>query len=212
MDAPSALAYVESHGVVLVAAKGPVPRMTEVIAGEPIAGSWWGHPKGHEIYAVLEVLTSADDVLVCRAVRGKVTLVHRRLWPALIRAAGLIGTDALARVEQEHTSAGHHINHEISFPRWAPEDDLAAAEAMTEDEAVAQLGPWVAATRAPRGAPTSCPASEAWEAGRPRSVMTGAGRRRGLEPPQACDHVASAVRRQAGTRPAHIRSASDRDL
>ena len=81
MGAAAARAFVKEHGVVLVAANGPVPKLTEAIAGEPIVGSWWGHRKGHEIYAVLEAVTSDEDVLVCRAVNGKVTLVHRRRAP-----------------------------------------------------------------------------------------------------------------------------------
>jgi len=150
MDSRSALRFVRERGVVLVAARGPVPRMTEVIAGEPITGSWWGHPKGSEIYAVLGTLTDSDEVLVCRAVRGKVTLVHRRLWPALVRAADLVPNEWLAKVDQQHTSAGHHVNHETPFPQWADAATLAAAGAMTEDEALEALGEWV---RANPGAP-----------------------------------------------------------
>jgi hypothetical protein len=152
MDATAARAFVREHGVVLVAAKGPVPKLTEAIAGEPIVGSWWGHPKGHEIFAVLEVVTSDEDVLVCRAVNGKVTLVHRRLWPALIAAAALLPTERLARVDQEHTSSGRHVNHETPFPKWASAEDLAAAAAVDEQEAVRQLGTWVA-TPPPAGRP-----------------------------------------------------------
>src|ERR1700674_3443868 len=36
-----ALAFVRDHGVVLVSGKGPAPRLTEFISGEPIKGSWW---------------------------------------------------------------------------------------------------------------------------------------------------------------------------
>jgi hypothetical protein len=150
MDAAEALEFVEAHGVVLVAARGPVPRLTEAIAGEPIRGSWWGHPKGHEIYAVLEDVTASPDVLVCRAVAGKVTLVHRRLWPALVRAAEVLDVDRLARVEQEHTAAGYHVNHEVPFPQWADDDSLAAAASLSLNEALAQLGPW-ASPRAATG-------------------------------------------------------------
>jgi hypothetical protein len=120
-----------------------VPKLTEAIAGEPIAGSWWGHPKGHEIYAALQVVTADDDVLVCRAVNGKVTLVHRRLWPALIAAAKLLPQERLARVDQEHTAAGHHVNHETPFPSWADATELRAAESISEAEAVDLLGSWV---------------------------------------------------------------------
>ena len=149
MDARAALEFVASRGVVLVAAKGPVPRLTEAIAGEPIVGSWWGHPKGHEIYAVLDEVMSSSDVLVCRVVGGKVTLVHRRLWPALVRAAEHLGVDRLARVEQEHTPAGHHVNHEIPFPQWADEAALSASATMTVQDALEQLGEW---SRSPRRA------------------------------------------------------------
>jgi hypothetical protein len=143
VDAAAALAFVESHGIVLVAAKGPVPRLTEAIAGEAIVGSWWGHPKGHEIYAVLNEVTDSPEVLVCRAVNGKVTLLHRRVWPAAIRAVDLIGAERLARVEQEHTSSGRHVNHEVPFPQWADDESRRLADALSLEEAVGELGSWV---------------------------------------------------------------------
>ncbi len=40
MTAEEAIAFVREHGVVLVSAKGPVPRLVEAIAGETIRGSW----------------------------------------------------------------------------------------------------------------------------------------------------------------------------
>jgi hypothetical protein len=55
MTAAAALEFVEAHGVVLVAARGPVPRLVEVIAGEPIQGSWWAHPRSHRIFTVLQL-------------------------------------------------------------------------------------------------------------------------------------------------------------
>jgi len=82
MNAAQALAFVERHGVVLVAAKGPVPRLVEAILGEPIRGSWWAHPASHQIFAVLSKLEESGDLLVCRLIDKKITLVHRRLWPA----------------------------------------------------------------------------------------------------------------------------------
>ena len=54
-----ALAFVETHGVVLASAKGPAPRLIEAIAGEPIAGNWWSHPRATEIYRVLSAASSA---------------------------------------------------------------------------------------------------------------------------------------------------------
>jgi hypothetical protein len=37
-----AIAFVKRHGVVLQAARGPVPSLADAIAGETIRGSWWG--------------------------------------------------------------------------------------------------------------------------------------------------------------------------
>lgn len=76
MTPDEALSFVEAQGVVLASAKGPVPSMTEIIAGEAIKGSWWAHPKGREIFRILQVLVESPDVLVCRIVGGKITLVH----------------------------------------------------------------------------------------------------------------------------------------
>lgn len=142
MTVVEALAYVEERGVVLVSAKGPVSRLTEVIAGAPIKGSWWGHPKGRQIFAILEAVTESEDVLVCRLLKGKITLVHRRLWPALVRLADRFPPDQIAKVRQEHTASGRHANKEVPFPRWVPAAMLKQAKSMSEAEAIAALGEW----------------------------------------------------------------------
>ena len=142
MTAAEALAFIEQHGVVLVSAKGPVPSLTEAIAGEPIKGSWWGHPKSHRIFAILEVVTKSEEVLVCRLVKGKMTLVHRRLWPALVRLAKRFPANQISKVKQEHTSSGRHVNKEVPFPRWVPPEVTKQAKSLSEAEAVAALGEW----------------------------------------------------------------------
>ena len=146
MTAAEALAFVEERGVVLVSAKGPVPRLTEVIAGEPIKGSWWGHPKSHQIFSILEFVTESEDVLVCRLVKEKITLVHRRLWPALVRLANRFPPDRIAQVRQEHTASGRHVNKEVPFPRWVPAEVLKQASSIREEEAIAALGEWASQT------------------------------------------------------------------
>ncbi len=135
--------------MVLVAAKGPVPRLTEAIAGEPIRGSWWGHPKGQQIFAVLETVTESPEVLVCRLVGGKVTLVHRRLWPALVRVAGQFPPERLAQVRQEHTPTGQHKNREVPFPEWVPSDVQREAEQLGAAEALELLGAWAGSQAGP---------------------------------------------------------------
>jgi hypothetical protein len=142
MTAAEALAFVEERGVVLVSAKGPVPRLTETIAGGPIKGSWWGHPKSHQIWSILEAVTESEDVLVCRLVKGKITLVHRRLWPALVRLAARFPSHRISKVSQEHTASGRHVNKEVPFPRWVPSEVMKQARSISEEKAIAALGGW----------------------------------------------------------------------
>jgi hypothetical protein len=120
MSADEALAFIETHGIVLVAARGPVPRLVEAILGEPIRGSWWAHPASHQIFAVLTKVGESNDLLMCRLVEDKVTLVHRRLWPALVRLESRFTRRQLAQLHQEHTSSGRHRNRIAAFPSWVP--------------------------------------------------------------------------------------------
>jgi hypothetical protein len=140
MDARAALAFVREHGVVLVSARGPVPTLTHAIAGEAIRGSWWGHPQGKRIFAVLSEVSGAPEVLVCRLVDDKLTLVHRRLWPALAAAAAAFAPSRLARVTQVHTASGRHQNHETPFPGWLPADAAVEASALALADALRALG------------------------------------------------------------------------
>jgi len=89
MTPAAALAFVRKHGIVLASARGRVPNLAAEIAGEPIRGSWWGHASGQEIFRTLERLGASPDILVCRFIDGKITLVHRRLWAALARVAAM---------------------------------------------------------------------------------------------------------------------------
>ena len=143
MDSDAALAFVRKQGVVLASAKGPVPRLTEAIAGEPIKGSWWAHPRSHHIYPVLGVVTESEQVLVCRLIDGKITLVHRRLWPLLVRLAKRFTPEQLAQVREEHTPSGRHASREVAFPRWVPPDVRIQARKIDEQEALAVFGAWV---------------------------------------------------------------------
>ena len=140
--ADDALAFIEQHGMVLVSAKGAAPRLVDAIAGETVRGSWWGHPRGREIFQVLSAVQDAEQVLACRLLEGKVTLVHRRLWPALVRLAGRFAPEQLARVEEEHTAKGHHATRATPFPDWVPADVRREAAALSEAEAQALLGAW----------------------------------------------------------------------
>jgi hypothetical protein len=140
MDAQAALGFVREQGVVLVSANGPAPTLTHAIAGETIRGSWWGHPQGKRIFAVLQEVCDDRDVVVCRLVEGKLTLVHRRLWPALAALAPELEPARLARVTQQHTPGGRHVNIETPFADWLPVDAAADGQAMGREAALAALG------------------------------------------------------------------------
>ena len=64
------LPLLVEHGMLLQSARGPLPNVAEMIAGEPIKGSWWGHPSGHEIYNSLAELDDSPDVGRLRLVKG----------------------------------------------------------------------------------------------------------------------------------------------
>jgi hypothetical protein len=72
-------------------------------------------------------------------VNGKVTLVHRRLWPALARLADRFPAKNMAAIHEEHTSTGAHRVREQPFPGWVPSDVLHAAQHLSADDALAEL-------------------------------------------------------------------------
>jgi hypothetical protein len=127
------------QGMLLESARGPLPNVAEMVAGEPIRGSWWGHPASHAIFDALNSLAASPDVVRTRLVNGKVTLVHRRLWPSLARVADRFPPERVAAIREEHTSSGAHRVRAEPFPDWVPRDVLEAAETLSADDALAQL-------------------------------------------------------------------------
>ena len=96
----------------LLEADAELPSVTREIVVGPIKGSWWGHPRGREIYAVSRALHEHGDVLATKLVNAKITFVHRSEWGALWSIAnsgepwqtGDLSPDArklLTRVRQE---------------------------------------------------------------------------------------------------------------
>lgn len=143
MTAREALSFIRKHGIVLEAARGPAPSLAEFVAGAPIRDSWWSHPKSPEIFAISRAIRDSDDVLVCRLLQGKVTFVHRRLWPALVRAADRFPRKHLSRVREVHTTSGRHVVKELPFPDWVPSSVRGAARRLSRDAALAALAPWI---------------------------------------------------------------------
>jgi hypothetical protein len=139
----SPLALVERLGVSLESGKGPVPSLAALIAGETIRGNWWGHPKGREIFVATRAIRDSRDVLVCRLIDGKVTFVHRRLWPALVRLAPRLDPAGLAWIHEKHTASGAHKMTSKPYPKWVPQTVSKQAAKLTREQAIHQLGPWV---------------------------------------------------------------------
>lgn len=144
MSPKEALAFVKRHGVVLQAARGAVPSLAEAVAGGPIRGSWWGHPKGQEIFRATSAICESPDVLVCKMVEGKVTYVHRRLWPALVKLAKRFRKDQLAKAWEEHTPSGAHRARRTPFPAWVSAEVIGQAQALSIADAEAALSSWLA--------------------------------------------------------------------
>jgi hypothetical protein len=130
---------VKREGLVLLSARGPIPNLAEAVAGESIRGSWWGHPKGREIFRAMGAVVASGDVVICRLVGGKLTFVHRRLWPALVNLAPRLPRAALASVEEEHTPSGAHRTIHTPFPRWVPADVREAARRLGREGALKAL-------------------------------------------------------------------------
>ena len=149
MTPKQANAFVKANGVVLESGRGAVPSLAEAIAGAPIRGSWWAHPKANDIFLCSRAIRESADVLVCRLAGGKVTYVHRRLWPALVRLAGRFDANRLAAIQEVHTPAGKHEVHTTAYPDWVTEDVRRAAEELSENEAFS-LVPVIPGTNPPK--------------------------------------------------------------
>jgi hypothetical protein len=74
------------HGLLLLQDKVALD-IVSMLAGEKLSTSWWGHAAGQAIFACLERLDDDPDVLSVRLVAGKITYVHRDLWPAFLAVA-----------------------------------------------------------------------------------------------------------------------------
>ena len=143
MTPRDAIAFIRYYGVVLEAAKGLEPSLADKIAGEAITGSWWSHPKGREIYALTRRIHDSKAVLVCTLAKGRITYIHRRLWPAFVRLSRDFPSGALDKVQEVHTPSGRHQRLEIPFPDWVPEPILACARSLSKGQSRAQIEVWL---------------------------------------------------------------------
>ena len=82
----SILDALSNAGLLLIQDKR-LPNVVTLLTGEAVSKSWWSHPKGKLIFAVLSDLSEHPDVLFSKLINGKVTLIHRTLWPAFLSTA-----------------------------------------------------------------------------------------------------------------------------
>jgi hypothetical protein len=82
-SADAILAALSRSGLLLKQDKD-LPSVVGLMTGESLKTSWWSHPRAHAIFAELERLADHRDVLFVKLLFAKDTLVHRRLWPALL--------------------------------------------------------------------------------------------------------------------------------
>ena len=99
-----------------------LPSFTTLVAGAPIAGSWWGHRLGHEIFRLLGEFHERSGELSAKIVNGKVTYVHPRLWSAFLKLA-LQGQRTRAR---KLSSLGRSIHRLVLKDESVRIDELAA--------------------------------------------------------------------------------------
>jgi hypothetical protein len=86
LNLPQLVEKLRINGILLLS-DPYLPSVVNLVAGGRVKGSWWGHKKGHEIFRDLGMLESHPDVLVTRLVSGKVTYLHRSLWPDFLSVA-----------------------------------------------------------------------------------------------------------------------------
>ncbi|MBI3724166.1 hypothetical protein HY251_09480 [bacterium] len=86
MTPEEALAFVREQRIVpFTDVEGAGKSFVRAVTGESVRGSWWGHAKGNEIFNLAGAVSR--DAVSVKLLAGKETLVHRSLWPALVRAA-----------------------------------------------------------------------------------------------------------------------------
>ncbi len=135
-----ALRFIKVNGVVLESAHGRVPTFVDFVAGERVTG-WWNHPLGRSIFPLTRLIRDSPDVLICRAIDHRVTYVHRRVWPALVKLSDRFSKPDLAWIQEKHLPNGKHKVIKVAFPKWVPAEIITKSKQIGEEDAEALLGP-----------------------------------------------------------------------
>lgn len=71
---------LEEKGILLLQDK-TFPSIISTIIGEPITGSWWGHPMANPIYNGLNWAIEKESILSAKLLSKKVTYIDKKLYP-----------------------------------------------------------------------------------------------------------------------------------
>jgi hypothetical protein len=92
MSTPAGTNLETADAVVMAAAEAGLLLLSDpkrrnaiqILTGEFPRGTWWSHPDANQIYRILQRVEAHPDLLSTKLLSGKVTFVHRSLWPALL--------------------------------------------------------------------------------------------------------------------------------
>lgn len=123
----------------LLESDADLPSVVALVAGEPVRGSWFGHPKGHDIFAACRHLYAHPDAVCLKLISGKTTFVHRELWASLLAVVtegeawqleGLSaeGRSLLRRIETQGRVTTEELRGQPENDGVDPSDPLAELE------------------------------------------------------------------------------------
>ena len=118
-------AALDRQGLLLVQGQGDAPSVGDLLAGRPITTQGYSHDHV-PAWLHAHALASQDAIAEVKLVRGRRTLVHRRLWPAVealaraARAAVLSGPAddrrrLLERVEARPGASGDDLKRDLGL-------------------------------------------------------------------------------------------------
>jgi hypothetical protein len=82
-------------------------------------------------------------VLICTLAHGKITYIHRRLWPAFVRLANRFPARSLDKAIQVHLPSGRHQRQDVPFPDWVPKPVLNSSKKTSGQNAAADIHLWL---------------------------------------------------------------------
>ena len=108
------------YGLLLLS-DASLPSLVSIVVGEPLRTSWWAHPLGGLIYRVSSLLEDHPDVLTTKLIAGKVTYVHRPLWPAVFA----IGTAREGWQTDQLSAAARSLLQQVDTDSEVQTNDIA---------------------------------------------------------------------------------------